>query len=44
MSRISVKPQSPVIDKAVVRLQALIDELKREIRTLQSRVTKLESV
>ena len=44
MSRISVKPQSPVVDKAVVRLQALINELKREIRTLQSRVTKLESV
>ena len=43
MSRISVKPQSPVVDKAIVRMQALIDELKREIRTLKSRVTKLES-
>lgn len=43
MSRISVKPQSPVVDKAVVRLQSIIDELRREIRTLKSRVTKLES-
>ena len=43
MSRISVNPQSPVVDKAVVRLQALIDELRREIRTLKSRVTTLEN-
>ena len=44
MSRISVKPQSPVVDKAVVRLQALIDELRREITSLKERVTKLENV
>ena len=43
MARISVKPQSPVVDKAVVRLQALIDELKREIISLKTRVTTLES-
>ena len=43
MSNISVKPQSPVVDKAVVRLQALINELKREITALKARVTTLES-
>ena len=43
MARISIKPESKVVDKAMVRLQALIDELKREITSLKARVTKLES-
>ena len=43
MARISVKPQSPVVDKAVVRLQALINKLEQEITSLKARTSSLEA-
>ncbi len=43
MSRISVKPESVVVDKAVVRLQALINKLNQDIISLKERVTTLEN-
>tara|TARA_R100000700_G_scaffold41273_2_gene61145 strand:- start:2243 stop:2377 length:135 start_codon:yes stop_codon:yes gene_type:complete len=43
LSRISVKPESVVVDKAVVRLQALINKLNQDIISLKERVTTLEN-
>ena len=43
MSKIGIKPQSKVVDKGVVRIQKLIDELTRELNALKARVTTLES-
>ena len=41
MSNIGIKPKDKVLDKAVIRTQKLIDELRRELDALKKRVTAL---
>ena len=43
MAKIGIKPDSKVVDKGVIRIQKLIDELERQVELLKARVTKLES-
>tara|TARA_Y100000593_G_scaffold79118_1_gene147132 strand:- start:253 stop:384 length:132 start_codon:yes stop_codon:yes gene_type:complete len=43
LAKVGVKPQSRIIDKGIIRIQKLIDELTREMNDLKARVKKLES-
>ena len=43
MAKVGVKHQSRIMDKGIIRIQKLIDELTREMNALKARVTKLES-
>ena len=42
LTKIGIKPSDAVLGKGIIRLQKLVDELKREIDSLKSRVTELE--
>lgn len=42
LSKIGVKPSDIVVAKGIIRLQKLVDELKRENDLLKARVKKLE--
>ena len=42
MSKIGIKPDDKVIGKGIIRLQKLVDDLRREVNALKSRVTELE--
>lgn len=42
MSKIGIKPDDKVIGKGIIRLQKLVDELRREVTALKTRVTELE--
>ena len=42
MSKIGIKPDDKVVGKGIIRLQKLVDELRREVDSLTARVTELE--
>ena len=42
MSKIGIKPDDKVLGKGIIRLQKLVDELRREVNALKARVTELE--
>jgi len=42
MSKIGIKPDDKVVGKGIIRLQKLVDELRREVNALKARVTELE--
>ena len=42
MSKIGIKPTDATIGKGIIRLQKLVDDLKRENTLLKARVKKLE--
>jgi len=42
LSKIGIKPDDKVIGKGIIRLQKLVDELRREVTALKTRVTELE--
>ena len=42
MSKIGIKPSDSIVGKGVIRIQKLVDELKRENALLKARVKKLE--
>ena len=42
MSKIGIKPDDKVVGKGIIRLQKLVDELRREVNALKTRVTELE--
>ena len=41
MSRIGTKPKEGVAAESIIRIQKLLDELRREVEALKSRVTTL---
>ena len=43
LDKVGIKPGDKVLNKGIVRIQKLIDELTREMNALKARVTKLES-
>ena len=42
MSKIGIKPDDKVLGKGIIRLQKLVDDLRREVNALKTRVTELE--
>ena len=42
MSKIGIKPDDKVLGKGIIRLQKLVDDLRREVNALKARVTELE--
>lgn len=42
MSKIGIKPDDKVVGKGIIRLQKLVDDLRREVNALKTRVTELE--
>ena len=42
LTKIGIKPSEVVVAKGIIRLQRLIDDLKRENDLLKARVKKLE--
>jgi len=42
MSKIGIKPDDKVVGKGIIRLQKLVDDLKRENDLLKARVKTLE--
>ena len=43
MSKIGIKPDDRVVGKGIIRLQKLVDELRRENDLLKARLTSSES-
>ena len=43
MDKVGIKPGDKVLNKGIIRIQKLIDELTREMNALKARVTTLES-
>ena len=43
MDKVGIKPGDKVLNKGIIRIQKLIDELTREMNDLKARVTTLES-
>ena len=43
LDKVGIKPGDKVLNKGIIRIQKLIDELTREMNDLKARVTKLES-
>jgi hypothetical protein len=42
LSKIGIKPDNKVVGKGMIRLQKLVDDLRRENELLKARVKKLE--
>ena len=42
MSKIGIKPDDKVVGKGMIRLQKLVDDLRRVVDSLKARVTELE--
>jgi len=42
LSKIGIKPDDKVVGKGIIRLQKLVDGLRREVDSLKARVTELE--
>jgi len=42
LSKIGIKPDDKVVGKGIIRLQKLVDDLRREVDSLKARVTELE--
>ena len=43
LDKVGIKPGDKILNKGIIRIQKLIDELTREMNDLKARVTKLES-
>ena len=43
LSNIGIKPESKVLDKGIARIQKLLDQLQKDIDSLEARVTALEN-
>ena len=41
MSKVGIKADDGTVNKGVIRIQKLLDELRREVETLKERVTTL---
>tara|TARA_Y100001973_G_C5153194_1_gene309265 strand:+ start:298 stop:432 length:135 start_codon:yes stop_codon:yes gene_type:complete len=42
LTKIGIKPDNSVMGKGIIRLQKLVDDLRRENELLKARVKKLE--
>jgi hypothetical protein len=42
LSKVGIKSSDKVINKGIIRLQQLIDDLRRELNSLKTRVKNLE--
>jgi hypothetical protein len=43
LSKIGIKPDDKVVGKGIIRLQKLVDDLRREVNTIKVRVTNAET-